>query len=302
MQKIIVTIAYAAIALLLAVFAFPIISVSLADDMEQLVMETEDTPESTPESTSVQIPDPEPLGIEKQEPTFAMLAPATTMEFAELVGDNGVNDSIYEIPPLPPSDTYMMVVNEYWQFVTVYVRDEDGEYTVPYRYMITTTGKSSTPTIKGTFSMGSKYVRFGLFSCGVWGQYWRQITRAFFTHSMLYSSHNPNSYTSSYTILGTRASHGCVRMMVPDARWIYYNIAPGTTVSIIRGDKDDEAAAAIKAQLVYPPKPETRPGLKSGVYPVTEAWPGWQGNAYALYQDYLESLATDDTETEDAAA
>ena len=139
--------------------------------------------------------------------------------------------------------------------------------------------------------MGSKYVRFGLFSCGVWGQYWRQITRAFFCHSMLYTRKNPNSYTSSYSKLGTRASHGCVRMMVPDARWVYYNIAPGTEFSIIRGDKDDLEAAAIKAQLVFRTGRTNAPALCPANITVTEAWPGWQGNAYEQYQDYLETMA-----------
>jgi hypothetical protein len=79
-------------------------------------------------------------------------------------------------------------------------------------------------------------------------------------------------------------------MMVPDARWIYYNLAPGTVCEIIRGDKNDKMAAAIKAQLVFPEKPGSRPGLQPGAIPVTEAWPGWQGNAQASYQAYLASL------------
>ena len=293
MQKKTVIFKNTAITILLFAFTFAVVFVVPADYTDHAAMAAEPAAEQTP------VPIPQPLGITKQDPTFEMLAPATQMTFAELVGDNGLYEDLDEIPPLPPSDTYKMVVNEYWQFATAYVRDDNGEYTVPVRYMITTTGSYSTPTVKGTFSMGSKHVRFGLFSCGVWGQYWRQITGAFFTHSMLYSRRNPNTYTSSYSKLGSRASHGCVRMMVPDARWVYYHIAPGTTVDIIRGDKDDEAAAAIKEQLVFPPKPDTRPGLVSGEYPVTEAWPGWQGNAYALYQDYMMTLAPDETETEE---
>ena len=129
---------------------------------------------------------------------------------------------------------------------------------------------------------------------GVYGQYWRQITGAIYTHSLLYLHRNANSYTNSYSRLGRRASHGCVRMMVPDARWVYYNLAPGAVCEIIRGDKNDEPSAAIKAQLVFPAKPGSRPGLKPGGIPVTEAWPGWQGNAEAAYQAYLASLETEE--------
>lgn len=253
-------------------------------------------PEPSPEPTSV--PDPAPLHIEKQALPFAELAPTTTMEFAELVGDNGVYEDETEIPPLPSPDTYKIVVNEYWQFATVFVRDANGEYTVPVRYMITTTGANKTPSPKGTFTMHDHYVRFGLFSVGVYGQYWRQITGRIYFHSLLYLHRNANSYTESYSHLGRRGSHGCVRLMVPDARWIYYNIAPGTVCEIIRGDKQDAAAKAIKQQLVFPRRPGSRPGLKAGRIPVTEAWPGWHGNAHAAYEAFLASQETEEPVTD----
>jgi hypothetical protein len=85
-------------------------------------------------------------------------------------------------------------------------------------------------------------------------------------------------------------------MLVPDARWVYYNIGPGTVCEIIKGDKNDEAAAAIKAQLVFPEAPNSRPGLKPGEIPVTEAWPGWQGNAYAAYLEAVGGVTVNDAE------
>ncbi len=261
---------------------------------------TEPTVLPVPAPSPAPVPDPAPLNIAKQELPFTELAPTVAMPFEELVGDNGVYEDETEIPPLPSSDTYKLVVNIAWQFAAVYARDESGEYTVPVRYMIVTTGANKSPTPRGTYSMDDHYVRFGLFSCGVYGQYWRQITRAFYTHSLLYTRRNANTYTSSYSLLGKRGSHGCVRMMVPDARWVYYNIAPGTTCEIIKGDKEDEAAAAIKAQLVFPKKPGKRPGLKRGEIPVTEAWPGWQGNAHSAYQEYLATLETEEA-TESSA-
>jgi hypothetical protein len=242
---------------------------------------------------------PEPLPIVKQALPFSELAPATTMSFAELVGDNGIytDEDLGDIPAPPPADTYKMVVNEYHQFATVYKKDESGAYTVPVRYIVVSSGSGSHPTVKGAFEMGDKYVRFAKFmSYGVYGQYWRQITRSFFCHSLIYSSRNANSYTTSYNKMGTRASHGCVRMLVPDARWVYYNIGPGTVCEIIKGDKNDEAAAAIKAQLVFPEAPNSRPGLKPGEIPVTEAWPGWQGNAYAAYLVAVGGVTVNDAE------
>lgn len=239
------------------------------------------------------VPAPEPLPIEKQSLPFSELAPTTTMSFEELVGDNGVYEDETQIPPVPAADAYKLVINEYHQFAAVYKKDDAGAFTVPVRYMVVSSGARKTPSPKGTFAMGDGYVRFGQFvEFKVFGQYWRQVVRNIYTHSLIYDSRNARSYTSSYNELGRRASHGCIRMLVPDARWIYYNLGPGTECEIVRGDKNDAEAAAIKEQLVRAERPKKRPALKPGEIPVTEAWPGWQGNAYAEYAAYIESLIT----------
>lgn len=259
--------------------------------------EPSETPFSSPEPT--QAPEPEPLALQKQPLSFAQLAPTTTMAFEELVGDNDVYDE-NDLPPFPPGDTYKLVINIYHQFAAVYKKDANGEYTVPVRYIIVSSGARKTPTPIGTFEMGKSSVRFGKFATyGVYGQYWRQIVRSIFCHSLIYESRNPRSYTVSYNELGKRASHGCVRMLVPDARWIYYNLGPGTVCEIIQGDKNDAEAAAIKAQLIRAPKPSKRPDLTPGGYTVTEAWAGWQGNARAQYEAYLASLQPPVTVTAD---
>ena len=259
--------------------------------------EPSETPFSSPEPT--QAPEPEPLALQKQPLSFAQLAPTTTMAFEELVGDNDVYDE-NDLPPFPPGDTYKLVINIYHQFAAVYKKDANGEYTIPVRYIIVSSGARKTPTPIGTFEMGKSSVRFGKFATyGVYGQYWRQIVRSIFCHSLIYESRNPRSYTVSYNELGKRASHGCVRMLVPDARWIYYNLGPGTVCEIIQGDKNDAEAAAIKAQLIRAPKPSKRPDLTPGSYTVTEAWAGWQGNARTQYEAYLASLQPPVTVTAD---
>ena len=179
---------------------------------------------------------------------------------------------------IPRQGRYKLVVNVYYQFITVYKKDEKGAYTVPVRYMICSTGTSKTPTPTGKFKMGSGHNRFSKFvTYGVYGQYWSQITRDIFFHSLLYTQRDANTYTkSSYRNLGKRASHGCIRMLVPDARWIYYNIAPDTDVEVITGKKDP-AQEAIKNKLTRAKLPSKRPMLIKGKIPVTEPWPGYTG-------------------------
>lgn len=205
-----------------------------------------------------------------ENPTFEDLAPTTKMTFAELLGDNGV----YGYPEYMPSpDTYKIIVDLRWQVVMAYRQDENGEYTIPVRYMLCSSGadKSQSPT--GTFKMKSYRVRFSIFNnTDSYAQYWSLITGRIYFHSVLYSSLNASDYTSSYKSLGSNVSHGCIRLTVPDARWIWYNVAPGSTVVIRSGSSADAETKAIRDQLKLAPYPSERLKLKKGESPWTDNW------------------------------
>ena len=225
----------------------------------------------SPANSAVPSVSPQPSfvpSLTKEE--IRRLAPTTSMTFEELVGDNGV----YESPgAYPVPGTFRMIIDIYHQVVMVYRRDNTGAYTVPVRFMVCSTGAIKTPTPRGTFSSGSHKVRFGLFvNDGVYGQYWTQISGKIYFHSLLYTKKDAKYYTTSYSKLGQRASHGCVRLLVPDARWIYYHIAPGTEVVIRRGSKDDLETAFIKKNLTRPKRPTNRPKLTPGDIPSTDNW------------------------------
>ena len=202
---------------------------------------------------------------------FDIIAPTSNMTFAELVGDNG----IYNLPSgFPEPETYKIIVDKYYQVIMVFSKDENGDYTVPVRYMLCSTGTSSSPTRSGTFHLKSYRVRFGLFAnTDVYGQYWSQIDGRMYFHSILYSKRDAASYTGSFNNLGRRASHGCIRLTVPDARWIWYNAAPGTTVIVRDGSSKDETTAAIKKMLTLDNMPDERPASLTGNdIPYTDNW------------------------------
>lgn len=96
-----------------------------------------------------------------------------------------------------------------------------------------TTGARSTPTISGTFqAVGQAGVRWWHMD-GCWVQYCFIIDGGYFFHSLLYNrkgAKNPTS--SSVHNLGKNASHGCVRLELKNAKWIYDNCEPGMTVVI----------------------------------------------------------------------
>lgn len=88
------------------------------------------------------------------------------------------------------------------------------------RQFAVTTGAPSTPTIKGVFqTTGFKRPNLSTDSRARWCT---QIKGGYFFHTILASTNE----------LGKSQSHGCVRLAIPDAQWIYNNIGRGTTVVI----------------------------------------------------------------------
>ena len=83
-------------------------------------------------------------------------------------------------------------------------------------------GKSSTPTIKGTYrTTGFTRPYLTTDSRAI---YCTQIWGGYFFHSIL----------SSENELGKNVSHGCIRLPYSAANWIYKNINSGTTVYIYK--------------------------------------------------------------------
>ena len=209
---------------------------------------------------------------EMSDEEFAAIAPTVNMSFEELVGDNGIYNGYPEALPYP--DTYKIVVDLRYCITMVFTRDEEGNYTVPHRFMICSPGASTSCTPTGVFSMKDYRVRNSIFNnTDSYAQYWTLINGRIYFHSMLYTSRNASDYTeSSYNNLGHGVSHGCVRLAVPDARWIWYNIAPGTTVVIRYGAKDDEQMQEIKNRLKLAKLPSKRVKITKGEVPDTDNW------------------------------
>ena len=88
-------------------------------------------------------------------------------------------------------------------------------------------GKPSTPTVGGEFTVGSKgyYFDSGNARC-----YWyTQFYGDYLFHSVLYSKYNGRLMDGR---VGMQLSHGCVRLPIEKAKWIYDNIPTGTKVVV----------------------------------------------------------------------
>lgn len=131
---------------------------------------------------------------------------------------------------------YYIKINRRQNCITIYTSDENGEYTVPYKAMICSTGLyNATP--RGTFHLSTKYLWRELYG-KVYGQYATRITGGVLFHSVPYYKKSKSALcTEKYNKLGQQASMGCVRLTVEDAKWIADNCPSGTTVEIY--DDDD---------------------------------------------------------------
>ena len=129
---------------------------------------------------------------------------------------------------------YVLKISIDKQRVYAYAPDANEEYTKLVRTMKCSTGLSATPTPKGTFQNGTgpgrRWHYFKKFTC--WAQYAFYIQGDIMFHSVLYGSQGGRVTQSSVNNLGRRASHGCVRLSVEDARWIWEHCPARTKVVV----------------------------------------------------------------------
>lgn len=103
---------------------------------------------------------------------------------------------------------------------------KSGQWNLLKSY-VCTIGKTSTPTPKGTFSVGIKGLYFGVekgYKC--W--YYTQFKGNYLFHSIIYNL--DGSIRDGR--LGMKLSDGCIRLAKVNAKWIYDNVPAGSTVYI----------------------------------------------------------------------
>ena len=88
-------------------------------------------------------------------------------------------------------------------------------------------GKASTPTVEGVFRVGSRGYYF--YSGDAICYWWTQFYGDYLFHSVLYNRYNGSLMDGR---LGMGLSHGCVRLNINNAKWIYDTIPSGTTVVV----------------------------------------------------------------------
>jgi len=169
------------------------------------------------------------LAVPTPEPTMPPIPTPTPVP--------SYNPTVYdEIPP------YKIIVDVSKQVVSIMTTDEEGKYTNVYRQFRCSTGLPGTPTVIGNFKVRGKNPWLESYPSikngqdyQVYAHYRTTIYDDYHFHSILYE--NKRGFESllrtSFYNLGRRASHGCVRLLSRDAKWIYMNCDIGTPISIV---------------------------------------------------------------------
>lgn len=194
-------------------------------------------------------------------------APTTLMTFQELVSDDG-SQAFPE--GFPRDGTYKLVADIERETLIVYSMDSAGAYTVPVRYMLCSVGSELRA---GTYSLGKGRERFSAYeSDGLYRQYWTQIYDNAYITSVKYSRKEASGYLDdSYNGLGAPCEGNAIILTVPDAKWIWYNVAPNTQLVVREGADDDIVTSEIRDQLILAPLPEEHIKIASDI-PNTDNW------------------------------
>ncbi|MCD7864550.1 MAG: L,D-transpeptidase family protein [Clostridiales bacterium] len=122
------------------------------------------------------------------------------------------------------STQYLIMVDRDAHKVGIFTGSK-GQWTYVYLWDCAN-GKASTPTVGGVFTVKSKgyYFDSGSSRC-----YWyTQFYGNYLFHSVLYNKNG----TLQDGRVGMALSHGCVRLLIENAKWIYDNVPYGTTVVV----------------------------------------------------------------------
>lgn len=112
------------------------------------------------------------------------------------------------------------------QRVTVF----DAENLVVKQF-VCSTGEKGSETPTGTFRIAERGESFYNDKLQEGGYFWTQFEGNYLFHSVPFGS-DGKLEPEEAAKLGTPASHGCVRLAMDDAKWIYDHIPRGTSVTI----------------------------------------------------------------------
>ena len=137
------------------------------------------------------------------------------------------------------SPTYMIKINTLQNYLAVYAKDEDGNYTVPFKTMVCSTGSTAEYTPVGMYTLKDRY-SWRTMASGMYAKYSVKVEGGMMIQSVpSFSPEDGDINPESFNQLGKAVTMGSIWLTTQDAEWIYYNCDAGTQV-LIYGKKDLE--------------------------------------------------------------
>ena len=175
---------------------------------------------------------------ENGKQTLGDMAVNTTID-GRKIGKDG--KEIVKVPPISADEKamlnkaqgyssptgYLVLANVSTHRVGVY-KGSAGKWQ-KVKYYTVTTGAPNMPTREGVFYRGIRMLYFNSGSDRCW--YATQYSGNYLFHSVLYTqASSPTTVTDGR--IGVSASHGCIRMRLEEAKWIYDNIPANTKIVV----------------------------------------------------------------------
>lgn len=200
--------------------------------------------------TPVEVPAPLISPIEPNPVMIPLKAYASQLGYISTWSESEVyppGQMALETEKIPYTPTHVEV-NQAAQLVTVFGKSPEGNVE-PVKYMLCSTGVGMR-TPNGTYRispLGNDWYYFSAFNCFV--RYCSQVTGNICFHSLTFNGRaNSTLSRAAYRDIGSKASHGCIRLFVDDAKFIHQNCG-GLSVTITPGYSNAQTDA-IRARIL----------------------------------------------------
>ena len=134
-----------------------------------------------------------------------------------------------------PGD-FIIKVNRQRNSFTIYTRDGDNGYILPYKVFLCTLNGTETPP--GTYKFYAKYrwkyMHDGPNGRPIYCQFLNRFYNGYLVHSLIYWDKADMYHfdADTYNFLAAQYSDGCIRLKAGDAYWVYENCPNGTQITI----------------------------------------------------------------------
>lgn len=153
------------------------------------------------------------------------------------------------------SSPYFIYVEKGSHTITIYTKDSNGKYTIPSATYSTATGRTSTLTPVGNFSILAHEAWHSWGS--TYSPYCSKYNGSLYFHGPIYTKKGDFSSLNEGSVadIGRNATSGCMRTGVA-AAYAIYNCPVGTNVKIVNGSplKRSASRPSVASQKVDPAK------------------------------------------------